>query len=199
MTMKAIARTPYLRMCCSALAAGLLLTAVPAAAEMSESIAYRYYTAEPRWYQSLASAMLGASPVRENGKSYLGHTTWTVKWDMDWTQLGNGQCAINRVRTHLHSVVTLPQAVLSDAQEQSRFDTFLAALRAHELDHVSFARDAAREIDQRIQRLPPMPSCDQLETAANELGQMQLSEARQRDLAYDRETGHGKTQGAVLD
>ena len=187
------------RLLYAAMAAGLLLTGFPATAEVSEAIEYRYYTAEPRWYQSLSGAVLKASPIRENGKSFMGHTAWTVKWDMNLTKQGNGQCTIDQVRTHLHSIVTLPQAALTDEREKSRFDAFFSALRAHELDHVAIAHDAAREIDQRILRLPAMSACDQLEDAANELGQMLLGEARRRGVAYDVQTGHGKTQGAMLD
>lgn len=184
--------------CQISLAIAALVACWPAAADMSESLEYRYYTVEPSWYQSLAGAVLKASPVRENGKTFMGNTLWTVKWDMEWRSRANGQCAMEKVRTHLHSVITLPQAVLKDAEDAQRFDAFLAALRAHEQEHVDIARDAARAIDERLQRMPAMASCDQLEDAANALGQTLLEEARQRGVDFDRKTGHGKTQGAVL-
>ena len=62
----------------------------PAAAEVSESLEYRYCTVEPRWYDSLGSALLKASPVRENGKTFMGITHWTVKWDMASSTTANG-------------------------------------------------------------------------------------------------------------
>ena len=105
---------------------------------------------------------------------------------------------MEKVRTHLHSVITLPQAALKDAADAQRFDSFLAALRAHELEHVDIARDAARTIDERIQEMPPMANCNALENAANALGQSQLEQDRQLGNEFDQLTGHGKTQGALL-
>lgn len=181
-----------------ALGAVALLTCLPAAAEVSESLEYRYYNVKPHWAESLARSVIKATPIRENGKPYMGHTAWTVKWDMQWDKQPNGSCALDRVRTHLHWIITLPQVVLSDAEDQARFDDFVKALRAHELDHVGFARDAARAIDRRLQSMPSMPTCDQLEDAANAQGQQQLDVARRRGVEYDVQTQHGKTQGAML-
>jgi predicted secreted Zn-dependent protease len=175
-----------------------LVACVPAAADVTESLAYRYYSVTPHWAEPLWRSVIKASPIRENGKTFMGHTAWTVKWDTQWEKQANGSCAMAKVRTHLHWVITLPQAVLSEADEQARFDAFVKALRAHELDHVDIARDAAREIDRRLQRMPSMASCDQLEDAANTQGQLLLDEARRRGVEYDLKTEHGKSQGAVL-
>ena len=136
-------RASPLFFCRFALAAAALVANWPAAAEVSESLEYRYYTVEPSWYESLSRAVFKASPVRENGKTFVGNTVWTVKWDMEWRTQTNGQCAMEKVRTHLHSVITLPQATLKDAADVQRFDSFLSALRAHELEHVDIARDTA--------------------------------------------------------
>lgn len=181
-----------------AVALALLFLCGPVAAELKESIEFSYYTAEPRWYESMARSVVKASPIREGGKAFMGHTAWSVQWNVAWKRMDDGKCAMRTVSTQLHSVVTLPQMKLRDADDQSRFDAFLAALRAHELDHVAIARNAATEIDRRILALPAMPSCELLEASANELGQSLLEEARQKDAAYDTETGHGKTQGALL-
>ena len=182
----------------AALAACVLLIAWPAAAEVSESIAYRYYVAKPSADTTLSRSVLQASPIRKNGKTYMGHASWNVKWEMAWTQRINGQCTMDKVRTHLHAVITLPQVALSDAQEQTRFDHFFKVLRDHEIGHVEIAREAAREIDRRIHKMPGMASCYELESAANALGHRLLGEARQRGQDYDVQTSHGKTQGAAL-
>jgi predicted secreted Zn-dependent protease len=182
----------------AAVFACVAMSCLSANAEVVESLEYKYYTVESHWYEPLARSVIKASPVREGDKSFMGHTAWTVRWDMSWQQEGSGRCAMGQVRTYLHSVITLPQASLSNPQEQTRFDTFLAALRAHELDHVAIARDAARAIGQRLMSLPPMATCQELESVANALGQKELETARRRGVEYDVETGHGKTQGAVL-
>jgi predicted secreted Zn-dependent protease len=182
----------------AAFAACVLLQCWPAAAEVSESIAYRYFVAKPSADTTLSRSVLQASPIRENGKTHMGHASWNVKWEMAWTQRRDGQCTMDKVRTHLHAVITLPQVAPSNEQEQIRFDKFFKALRDHETGHVDIAREAAREIDRRIQKMPSMASCHDLEAAANALGHRLLGEARQRGQDYDLQTGHGKTQGAVL-
>lgn len=179
-------------------AAAMLLACGLAAADMSESVEFRYYTATQRAGETLASSVIKASPVRERGKTYMGQTAWTLKWDLNWQQQRNGKCTLGEVRTHLHAIVTLPQMALADAGDRARFEAFSSALRRHELDHVAIARDAAREIERRLQRMPPMKNCKALQTQANGLGQRLLAEARRKGIEFDKKTGHGRTQGAVL-
>jgi predicted secreted Zn-dependent protease len=181
-----------------ALGALALVACSPAAADVAESLEYRYYIVTPHSATPLWRSVIKASPIREYGKTYMGHTAWTVKWDMKWKRQANGGCAMVKVRTHLHGIITLPKVVLPDAEQQARFDGFVKALRAHEIEHMDIARDAAREIDRRVQRMPAMASCYELESAANAQGQRLLGEARRRGIEYDARTEHGKSQGAVL-
>ena len=91
------------------------------------------------------------------------------------------------------SFLTVPPAKAKDV-----LDEYLIALRQHELGHFELAKDAAERIDAQIRTLPAMPTCKQLETAANERGNRQLEEVRRKEKQYDANTQHGKTQGAWL-
>ena len=176
----------------------LLAFAHPARADVSEALNYRYYTAPIEPQQPLYDSLLKATPVRENGKPFLGHTAWHVRWELWLRSEAGGRCRLNNLHTHLKATITLPQRAPGDARAVAAFEPFSQALREHELRHVAIARKAARAIDERIWQLPPMPSCTALNQAANQIGQRVLDEARSEGRAYDQRTGHGRSEGAVL-
>lgn len=169
-----------------------------AGAEVTESIAYETYVAEPRGEASLLSALNRASPIREGGRIFHGYTRWYIDWRF-WWQEGAAGCAITTVKTSVKVGVTLPELRSSDAALSRQFATYLRALRHHEQGHVAIAQSAARDIDSALRRLPPMASCRLLEMTANELGQGRLDAARAEEQRYDRDTGNGRTQGAWLE
>ena len=73
---------------------------------------------------------------------------------------------------------------------------YIAALELHEQGHRRHGVDAANEVDRAIAAMPPAGSCDALGKNANALGMSILRKYNQLDLDYDRDTGHGATQGA---
>ena len=177
----------------------LALSTHPAWAEVSESLQYRYYTVSPQANEALWQALDRASPIREHGKVFRGDTRWQVVWDLRWAQSPSGRCALTRVQTKLSATITLPQIGGAwDANARARFARYVSALRQHELGHVDSGREAARAVDLRLSAFPAMPSCHALEQAANAAGFALLRQARQRDLAYDQNTGHGRSEGVVL-
>ncbi len=171
----------------------------PAWAEVSEALQYRYYTVTPREGEALWQALDRASPIREKGQVFRGDTRWQVLWSLRWEQSPSGRCALSRVQTSLRATITLPQLDGKwDASSRARFIRYVTALRQHELGHVDSAREAARAIDRRLSAFPAMPSCHALEQAANAAGFELLEQARQRDLAYDQRTAHGRSEGVIL-
>ena len=190
-------RLPAVRAAC--LWGALALLTHPAQAEVSESLQYRYYTVSQRGGEALWQALDRASPIREQGEVFRGDTRWRVNWDMRWQQSPGGRCALTRVQTRLTATITLPQIDGAwNAEARARFVRYVAALKQHELGHVESGRLAAQSIDRRLSAFPVMPSCHALEQAANAAGFALLEQARQRDLAYDRTTGHGRIEGVVL-
>ena len=168
-----------------------------AQAEVSETVEQRHYTAELRNGASLLAALNRASPIRERGRIFHGYTRWFVEWRFHWRDGADG-CEISQVSTALRVTVTLPRLRTNDADATARFETYVAALETHEMGHVQVARDAARDIDAGLRTLPPSPTCGALEQAANALGHRRLEAARAVERRYDRDTGHGRTQGAWL-
>jgi predicted secreted Zn-dependent protease len=68
----------------------------------------------------------------------------------------------------------------------------------HEHGHRDIAEAAANDLARTLEALPGHPSCDALAAAARNAASTLLARHAQTQIAYDRETGHGATQGAVL-
>jgi predicted secreted Zn-dependent protease len=180
------------------LCASLLALTTRAGAEVSEALSYRYYSGPVESGVPLYDSLKRASPIRFNGRAYLGHTAWQITWRLQWRQDRAGRCRLEQLRTHLKATITLPQKAANDPRARTSFAPFVQALRAHELRHMAIARKAAQAIDERIWQLPTLRTCHELNSAANKVGQRVLGEARQQGVEYDARTGHGRTEGAVL-
>lgn len=170
-----------------------------AGAEVRDQLATTEYAVTGNPSVSLLQLLDAASPIRENGKSFHGYTKWYVSWRYRWNENADGGCRISSVTTQVEGRMTLPRLVGGSAEQRLRFDTYLAALRKHELGHYTIAQQAGREIDAKILALPPMRNCASLESAANHLGHRLLNQHLAREKQYDATTEHGKTQGAWLE
>ncbi len=175
----------------------LILTA-PAQAVVIEHDSVVRYTVNVVPPQTLKQALNAATPIRENGQVFHGHTQWRVKWSFRWHRQASGRCAITSVTTELTTTMQLPELRQASAVDRERFDRFLPRLKLHEDGHRDHGRAAAAEIDQRIAQLPEMQSCELLDAAANETGRRVVSDYNARDRQFDQSTEHGKTQGAWL-
>lgn len=182
-----------------ALACALVLLPPLACAEVQEEHTHVPYPVHARPDQSLRAALNDATPITWGGQRFHGYTQWNVDWKFGWQPEASGRCRISRVTTRLHTHIQLPALHTSTPAQEARFRRYSQALHAHEQGHVQFGRQAAQAIDQGIAALPDAPDCPTLQRQANALGQRLLAEQVAREQAYDRDTGHGATQGARLD
>jgi len=180
--------------------AGLIVLGSQAAhAEVTERLAYSYYIAKAQADTPIAVTLNQASPIHENGHTFHADTKWYVNWKFRWTESADGSCRMNRVDVDVDSRIKLPSLTNATEQQDRQFHTYLFALQAHELGHVSFGKQAALDIERAILNLPGMGNCTALENAANRLGNQILDDYRAREVQYDATTGHGRTQGARLE
>jgi predicted secreted Zn-dependent protease len=135
---------------------------------------------------------------RENGHTFYGHTDWHVNWHFNWSEKSDGRCRISNISASLTATIVLPQLGSATPEQQEKFGAFIAALRTHELGHVANGREAAAKIDREILALPEMSSCQILQQEANDLGKGVIKEYNERDVQYDAETKHGRTQGVFI-
>lgn len=176
----------------------LLAVAPPLSARVTESEQKRWYPVSQRLGNSLQSALNSASPVRENGKIFHGHTAWNIRWSFRWDRNASGLCEIVDHAIHLSVITTLPELKTGTFTAQTEFQRYLRALELHEEGHKKIAQDAAHSVDRTFKTLPAMTSCKALETEAQRQGSTILESARKAGAEYDATTKHGHTQGACL-
>lgn len=172
--------------------------ATPAPAELIEHLGYRNYPVAVSPGQSLRQAINAASPIHRDGQVFHGYTRWQVNWRFATQARSDGRCHLTRIQVDLNITIDQPELRKDDAARHPAFTSYLHALREHELGHARIGREAATSIERRIFILPEMADCGALEQRANELGHQTMTEFQRRDIEYDRQTGHGKTQGAWL-
>jgi len=179
------------------LAVSLVTTVV--VAEPVVNTSYQYYTASAKHASELRAALNQASPVHEDGRAFHGHTKWHVNWHFHWYQRGSS-CDMTSVTTDVSVDYTLPQflpAAGADADVQQRFDDYYRALFTHEQGHAQHGIDAAREVERSLMQMSA-ESCNTLNDDANRRAHAILDKFSKKDVDYDRDTDHGRLQGAVL-
>lgn len=135
-----------------------------------------------------------------DGKKYDALTTWFTRWRYTW-ESGLNSCKITGVKTSVEVLHRYPKWVNkaeADPALQHRWERYMANLKTHENGHKDIGIAAADEIETAIGQMPPARGCRALEAAANGLGQEILERYRALEADYDRQTGHGRTQGAVF-
>ena len=185
------------------IAAGLAAIACVGAsglrAEVVESIDDVTYTAYPTRGQTLRQALNAATPIREDGERFHGHTKWNIRWSFKWWREADGSCRITSSETRLDLVITMPELEGGGGAMQRRFADFRDALHEHELGHADIARDAAHAVDDAILDLPEMDDCATLEAVANRRAHAIVDASKRRQKQYDRDTEHGRRDGASPD
>ena len=148
---------------------------------------------------SLLSALNKASPILEGGEIFHGYTDTYVNWNYRWDKREN-YCKLHSVSTKVKITYTLPDLVnrTNSTDLQNVWNQYYPALVEHEKGHGQIAIDAAIEIEKVLINLPAYPDCDALSTKANATANEILERYRSKHKTYDRETGHGKTQGADI-
>ncbi len=181
-----------------ALFALIWLTPLGASAEVSEQLAYESYRVPHAPGRTLSASIKAVSPFRSEGSIFHAYTAWKINWRFQWQKDGDGLCRISSTTTNIKLTVTTPELISNDPEARRTFEAHKQKLLFHENGHVKISRDAAYTIDHAIQSMPPQPDCKQLGASANALGRQLMAEASARNRDYDRETSHGKTQGAWL-
>jgi predicted secreted Zn-dependent protease len=169
------------------------------AAQLRDDPVTRYYEVPVRPGDSLNRQVRAASPIRDGGQVYYGDTHWNAHWDFRWNSDASGRCRLTSVQVSLRTEILLPRLRGADSRQAAAFERFVTALRRHEMGHYEHGRQAAAEIERELLALPPAASCAMLEAQANQGAQRSIARYAAMDAQYDRETGHGSTQGARLD
>lgn len=145
----------------------------------------------------LAAALREHGP-EVHGRQFFGLTEWEMSAGYRPVEDGS-RCAIDDLTIEVSVTTHLPRwsrAVAAPSSLRRAWDRFVAALDQHERGHRVLAEDAAETVRHRLLAISA-PTCDRLDGVARREMTTVMQEYERRQLAYDAETEHGRTQGAV--
>lgn len=160
----------------------------------------RTYDVEADDARTLRAQLDARGPEDSNGDRHDAYTAWYVTWHYP-LQLDEAGCVTGPVSTTVRVTVTVPRWLSRLPPKDplvERWQRYLEALKTHESGHRETGYAAATAITESLEALPPEPTCEAMETTANEAANRLLEQYRAHDVAYDEETKHGATQGAVF-
>ena len=135
-----------------------------------------------------------------DGGNFDALTRWGLKWALRYDDNGSS-CSLASASVLVEIVVELPAlspSSLLPPEQAEKWQAYLIALAAHESGHVQSVLGGANALRVVMLEAPSMPTCTELGAYLNEFGESQLRALHSRDLAYDQETLHGRSQGAIF-
>ncbi|GHA71313.1 DUF922 domain-containing protein [Cognatilysobacter bugurensis] len=160
-----------------------------------------YYEVLGSTVAQLRAELAAKGPADMAGRRSHGVTEWTLAWSYGFESPAEGECMLTHFAADLDVKVTLPRwhsPKRGSKRLLQEWERYAAALRLHEDGHVAIARAAYDEVERLRDVSWSVMTCPDLQknidAAANEI----VKRYGQQSKKYDRDTGHGKTQGAVL-
>lgn len=162
---------------------------------------YDYYPVSGATISALQSQMEEFGPMSElEQRHYIADVNWHVRWSYDYAMTDRG-CAITAAQGSVDVTFRLPWwNVPAEASGSmvSAWNQFLGALQVHENGHMDHGVAAANNVMQTLKEFPAYSSCPELIEAANTTTRQIVQHYNQQDVAYDNQTHHGLTQGAIF-
>jgi predicted secreted Zn-dependent protease len=137
---------------------------------------------------------------REDGQEWSASVDWGATWTFPHVDLG-GRCVAGPVTVNLSVTTTLPRwraPASAPRRLVDRWNRFVSGLQNHEAGHETIALQAGPDILNALSGLGLYLSCADLDSAADAAGRAVVARYSDLQAAYDRDTGHGATQGAVF-
>ena len=171
----------------------------PSHAENTLRWSTNYYSVTGSTVREIRQSIRANRPWKDRF-SYDAFTDWRVNWRFNVAPSAEG-CRYTSFSTQTSILITMPRwAAPTNATEvaRQRWTEYRAALGKHEAAHAAIALAAAAELNKRAQAVGVATDCEQLKQQMEEMGRRVIEEFRARDKAYDEQTRHGATEGAVL-
>lgn len=161
---------------------------------------FEHYIIAPERVEQIKLELRTHSPVSRKNKVFHGGTEWTLVPDFRWKQIGN-LCKIQDVRVKLDGIYTLPKLkndLPVGSEIKKRFEQYYQALLEHEKGHQDLWLSAGQEIETLLTSFEPFYSCQELAKQAKIRVGKVIHTYQQHNRDYDKQTGHGRTQGASI-
>ncbi|MBT1062336.1 DUF922 domain-containing protein [Bowmanella sp. Y26] len=182
-----------MKKCCSA----LLFLPLFCAADAKVIENYRYYNVSATEKGRLLDALNKASPIREDGETFHGHTKYHIGWQYWWDKREK-HCALTKVEITLTLTYTMPKLASASDEVKQVWDAWYPNLALHEERHGKLAKDTAALMDQKLNAIGPRDNCRALEKDVNKQANALMAELKKANKHYDNQTNHGETEGAWL-
>ncbi len=136
----------------------------------------------------------------DDGRKYDSITNWKLKWKYGYTRAPEA-CAADSFIVTADIIFHAPKwASTTDAPQTlvAKWDSYIDNLMMHERGHRDRAVEAAADLTNEVAALPPARSCGELDREIQALGRARMKKLLEDQKAYDEETNHGASQGAVF-
>ena len=156
-----------------------------------------YYDIDGATVEEISASLNKRSPSKERPK-FFGVTEWEVNAEYRWVERPTGctvEGAVVRLVVRTHLPRWRPRGTVEAGLRQT-WHAFVRDLGIHETHHRTLIEEAGEALRWELVSLRE-PTCATMEAAADRVIAAALGEGQARNEAYDRETGHGRTQGAV--
>jgi predicted secreted Zn-dependent protease len=170
--------------------------AAPAAVQVTSAASF--YDVEGSDVRTLLASLRQRGPADGHG-TWAASTGWVFRWS--YQPVVDAGCHVELASVALDLTYTYPHwAATPDATAAlvTAWQRYLERVELHEHGHRDIAQGAADDLVRTLEALPAQTTCEDLAVNARAAVDELLIRHAQAQVTYDRETGHGATQGAVL-
>ncbi len=171
------------------LAASLIAsTALPAASE-SVSKSYSYFSVGGTTLDELESELNKRGPkVKSTGQRHPGATRMQFNTRLGYLEK-DGSCRVTEASVTVKAKVILPQwrqRARADSDARLVWDALSSDIKRHEEQHVSIARDYARQLERKLMRIGRQKDCKVAAQKAKTIADRTLDAHDKAQAKFDR-------------
>jgi predicted secreted Zn-dependent protease len=178
----------------------LHVTAPAVSSELKVKENYQYYDVDGARVCDLEKQINKNGTKWDDGRTYAAVTSWDVNYSYDVAEGSDGTYSVKSVKTKVDIVYHLPRrnCPTSSPQMTLLWDNYLVNLKHHEYGHKDLTVKIAGELNEALASLQGFSSHEELDREAKRRTDQKLHELKEVQVAYDKDTKHGETQGAIL-
>jgi predicted secreted Zn-dependent protease len=164
------------------------------------SVTTRFYDVTGNNGLAIRRQIASLGPVSPEGKRFDAYTDWKTKWDYTYDSAANG-FYVSSATVSLDITFTLPRWTApkdTDRAMLNEWKAYFAALMVHESGHSNVAWQCADKLLNNLNRKNIFGNRTELKEFVETEGKKCLTEAKEKNLIYDKQTDNGAKQGARL-
>ncbi|UCH46489.1 MAG: DUF922 domain-containing protein [Betaproteobacteria bacterium] len=178
----------------------LAIVAGAAYGEPSTRIGASYYYIDGTSALILTAQMDSNGPTGDDGRHHPALTKWDVQWRFRHNMDGD-VCKMEKVAVLVGVTAIRPRWRGEEegaAALRERWKSLIAAIDRNEAYHKQQALEAGRKIENALNDIEPIETCEALTEAANDLASSILAEHKRASREYDETTDYGRKNGVSL-